>query len=349
MNYLRRAFPCGNEGCVYDVSTNYYNTRLVTAGADHIVRVYAINKNIDSSTHDENNETRNVEPFAQLIQRLDEHTSSIWRVDWAHPTYGTIFASCGNDGKLIIWDGTDDFFKKLSIFDHNRISVNDLSWTPPEIGMILSCSLSNGRVHMYQRKEDGKYGECINFEVVKDCSILCIRWAAYRLSYLINRSLNDCQYKGDVIRPFYQHLFAVGLMNGEIRVYFFKCEDMEKCSIELLSTIKSETDTIRDICWYPWLYGNDSQIVIASGSHSGELRECKSASLKDIAKRGKTAINCWNARIIERYDEPIYKVIFKNDSNILAVAHGNNNLQLWKMTDDWESISFHESSPNEIY
>ena len=27
----------------------------------------------------------------------------MWRVDWAHPKFGVILASCSYDGKVLIW------------------------------------------------------------------------------------------------------------------------------------------------------------------------------------------------------------------------------------------------------
>lgn len=44
-----------------------------------------------------------------IFLRLDadnhhhSHTAAVWQVSWAHPSFGSILASCSYDGRVFIW------------------------------------------------------------------------------------------------------------------------------------------------------------------------------------------------------------------------------------------------------
>ena len=39
---------------------------------------------------------------------LEGHEGPVYQVSWAHPTFGSILASCGQDGRVIVWKEKDD-------------------------------------------------------------------------------------------------------------------------------------------------------------------------------------------------------------------------------------------------
>lgn len=41
------------------------------------------------------------------VADLKGHTGPVWEVAWAHPTFGTILASCSYDGHVYIWEERD--------------------------------------------------------------------------------------------------------------------------------------------------------------------------------------------------------------------------------------------------
>lgn len=38
-----------------------------------------------------------------LIKTLEGHEGPVWQVAWAHPTFGTILATCSYDKTVIVW------------------------------------------------------------------------------------------------------------------------------------------------------------------------------------------------------------------------------------------------------
>lgn len=97
---------------------------------------------------------------------LGRHTGPVWQVSWAHPKFGQILASCSYDGKVIIWkeqqpasagwakikehslhtaSGTSRPHPLLSS-TNSLDSVNSVSWAPHELGAILACASSDGKI-----------------------------------------------------------------------------------------------------------------------------------------------------------------------------------------------------------
>ena len=96
------------------------------------------------------------------------HTGPVWQVSWAHPKFGSILASCSYDGKVIIWKEqagagqTSGGWTKInehtlhgasgafsisirSLIVDQRV-VNSVSWAPHELGAILACASSDGKI-----------------------------------------------------------------------------------------------------------------------------------------------------------------------------------------------------------
>jgi protein transport protein SEC13 len=84
----------------------------------------------------------------------DRHTGPVWQVAWAHPKFGHILASCSYDGKVLIWKeqqspssaANTDNWTKIREHTLHTASVNSVSWAPHELGAILACASSDGKL-----------------------------------------------------------------------------------------------------------------------------------------------------------------------------------------------------------
>ena len=97
------------------------------------------------------------------------HTGPVWQVAWAHPKYGHILASCSYDGKVLIWKeqpgqgAASGGWIKIKehtlhtasgagiitiarLFGLPILPVNSVSWAPHELGAILACASSDGKL-----------------------------------------------------------------------------------------------------------------------------------------------------------------------------------------------------------
>lgn len=109
---------------------------------------------------------------------LYRHTGPVWQIAWAHPKYGHILASCSYDGKVLIWkeqqgqgnaSSTWIKIKEHTLHTASGIyqppyvikqflirvfgtTVNSVSWAPHELGAILACASSDGKVSVLSFK-----------------------------------------------------------------------------------------------------------------------------------------------------------------------------------------------------
>ena len=77
-----------HKDMVHDSAIDYYGKRLATASSDSTVKIVSIGAATAPS---------------QVLATLTGHYGPVWRVAWAHPKYGTVLASCGYDGRVIVW------------------------------------------------------------------------------------------------------------------------------------------------------------------------------------------------------------------------------------------------------
>ena len=79
----------------------------------------------------------------------------MWKVQWAHPEFGTILASCGFDKRVNIWqekkeDGNLVWASRAKIQDFSD-SVEDISFCPKVFGLKLAAITLNGRMKIFEQ------------------------------------------------------------------------------------------------------------------------------------------------------------------------------------------------------
>ena len=105
------------------------------------------------------------------------HDGAVWEVSWAHPKFGNILASASYDGKVIIWQERQGQWMKISEHANHHASgtpllcfhssmassnrglclVNAVQWGPHELGAILACGSTDGKVSVVELREDGSW------------------------------------------------------------------------------------------------------------------------------------------------------------------------------------------------
>ena len=93
---------------------------------------------------------------------LGSHEGPVWQVSWAHPKFGTILASASYDARVIVWrdSSTSPNQSQWSkLFEHtlHTSSVNGIAWAPHELGALLACASSDGKVSILEFKDDGTW------------------------------------------------------------------------------------------------------------------------------------------------------------------------------------------------
>ena len=102
---------------------NYYGTRLATCSSDHLVKIFEIKPNGQSF----------------LMAELVGHDGPVWQVNWAHPDFDNVLASCSHDRKAIVWREVNGKWQKTYEYNQHDASVNSICWAPKEYGMVFAC------------------------------------------------------------------------------------------------------------------------------------------------------------------------------------------------------------------
>ncbi|KAK4692737.1 protein transport protein SEC13, partial [Phenoliferia sp. Uapishka_3] len=134
----------GHSDQIHDAQLDYYGRRLATASSDRTIRLFEVE---GESTY-------------RPIQTLQGHEGPIHALSWAHPSFGSILASCSFDGKVFIWkenEGVGKGWSKVKEHLLHTASVNAISWAPHELGPILACASSDGKVSVLTFNNDGTW------------------------------------------------------------------------------------------------------------------------------------------------------------------------------------------------
>ncbi|WVZ66517.1 LOW QUALITY PROTEIN: hypothetical protein U9M48_015724 [Paspalum notatum var. saurae] len=127
-----------HKDMVHDSAIDYYGKRLATASSDSTVKIV----NIGAATAP-----------SQVLATLSGHYGPVWRVAWAHPKYGTILASCGYDGRVIIWkEDARGNWSQAHVFPDHKSSVNSIAWAPWTFVLPVH---DDGRISILTMRPDG--------------------------------------------------------------------------------------------------------------------------------------------------------------------------------------------------
>lgn len=137
-----------HEDIIHDAKLDYYSEKLATCSSDSTVRISKVNASIIDKKS----------PEITLIDVLKGHTGPVWQVNWAHPKFGAILASCSYDGKVCIWkENSQSQWEMIKEHDVHKSSVNAISWAPEDAGLILACGSSDGYISILSFRDNEWY------------------------------------------------------------------------------------------------------------------------------------------------------------------------------------------------
>lgn len=166
----------------------------------------------------------------------------MWKVQWAHPEFGVIIASCGFDKRVNIWqekkeEGKVNWTSRAKIQDFGD-SVEDISFCPRIYGLKLAACTLNGKMKIFEPTD---YANNINWNCIssKDVSSVGCSSVSWNPSILDPQTLAVgcyCSPKKD---------------NRKDLIQIFAYVDSKKEYVNLLSFEESHDDTITDVEWAP--------------------------------------------------------------------------------------------------
>lgn len=161
---------------VHDIAFDFYGKRIASCSSDKI-RIWDCNEEeASSSAMTVSNASAASSAASGSWTCMDlpraPHQNSVWRLSWAHPEFGQVFASCSEDRMVCIWEEWSDvsfshaaqqpmggsglagaskqrWQCKAQLTEAKR-GVNDVKFAPRHLGLKLASCSADGYLRIYE-------------------------------------------------------------------------------------------------------------------------------------------------------------------------------------------------------
>lgn len=304
------------SGMIHDCQFDYYSRKLAMCSSDHTITIYDV--------HGENYHRAAV---------LQEHTGPVWQVDWAHPRFGVVLASCSYDGTAIIWRETSpNHWERIWVHQAPApsCSVNSVSWAPSEEDLVLGIASSSGEVTVLSHKPSGDWAAS-TFEASK-LGVNALSWAPSSSS---------------------PYRLATGACDNEVRVWVWDGAEgwREDTVVRTDGNESVHRDWVRDVAFSPLGSGSSPHPLLAS---CGEDRcvyvwHFEEESHSQQGEEGEEAAvhGRWVPTLVQRFNTPVWRVSWSLSGFVLAVSCGDQSVSMWKRDVDghWVEVTELEDNP----
>ncbi|EIW53003.1 vesicle budding-like protein [Trametes versicolor FP-101664 SS1] len=319
---------------IHDAQLDYYGKRLATCSSDRTVKVFDV---VDGETQRSTGHT------------LKGHTGPVWQVAWAHPKFGQILASCSYDGKVIIWKeqqaqgpgAAAGGWAKIKEHTLHRASVNSVSWAPHELGAILACASSDGRVSVLTFKNDGTWGADVFEAHAIGCNAVSWAPAVQPGSLIVPQANNTVPGQQPAAVQSVKRFASAGCDNL-VKLWGFR-DDKQEWEEE--DVLEGHTDWVRDVAWAPNIGLPRSYIATASQDKTVLIwsKDTPTAPWTKTALDPSASVAPAAAAPAPagRFPDVVWRVSWSLAGNILAVSCGDGKVTLWKenLKGVWECVS----------
>lgn len=320
-----------HDDMIHDAQLDFYGKRLATCSSDRTIRVFDIVKG----------------EVSKQPSILKGHTAPVWQVSWAHPSFGSILASCSYDGRVFIWkevwDGEgepitgelQECWERIKEHNLHTASVNSIAWAPYDLGTMLACASSDGKVSVLTFQNDSSTDASIF--PAHGTGANAVSWAP---SAVVNAPLAASataarQTPVSTSHVIPQKRFVTGGSDNLVRIWAF--DEQAKKWVEE-EVIKGHDDWVRDVAWAPNIGLPGQYIASASQDRTvlihyraGPSSPWTSTPLIPDAAQSKDP----------HFPDAVWRVSWSLAGNILAVSCGDGKVSLWKEGPgrDWECVS----------
>lgn len=298
---------------LHDAELDYYGRRLATCSSDRTIKIFDIGT---AGTQ-------------TLVDTLRGHEGPVWQLSWAHPKFGTILASAGYEGKVIIWREQGNGWSKLTEHTLHSASVNSVSWAPHELGAILACASSDGKVSVLEFKDDGSW-DTRSF-AAHAIGVNAVSWAPSTVPGSLITTVGNAPGANSVKR------FVTGGCDNLVKIWAY---DTAQASWTEEASLDGHEDWVRDVSWAPNIGLPKS--YIASASQDKTVVIWTKTSVSGQGQQQGQQPTGWVKTPLrdEPFADVVWRVSWSESGNLLAVSCGDGKIYLYKETNKkWEEIS----------
>ncbi|GAA5946996.1 hypothetical protein JCM3765_002110 [Sporobolomyces pararoseus] len=323
----------GHQDMIHDAQLDYYGRRLATASSDRTIRLFDVES--DDSY--------------RLVDQLTGHDGPIHALAWAHPSFGSILASCSFDGKVFIWkenEGAQKGWDKVKEHLLHTASVNAIAWAPHELGPILACASSDGKVSVLTFNNDGTW-EASLFPA-HSLGVTSVSWApAVGISALttpqnVQAATGAAGAEGQEALTQVKR-FCTGGCDGLVKIWGWNDQTKEWAPDPVEHVLQAHTDWVRDVAWAPSVgvgkaylasAGQDKSVYIWTQSDSQStwsrtaLEPTPSTTTSQPQQPNQQQQQQPTAD--GKFGDVVWRVSWSVAGNVLAVSSGDGKVSLWK-------------------
>jgi len=332
------SFDSKHEDHITDLQWDFYARRLATASSDRTVKIFKV---VDDGASHEHQAT------------LTGHDGPVWECAWAHPSWGSVVASCSYDGKVLIYR-EDDASKRWSLVhewssrDESPCSVNGIEFAPVEHGaLMLACASSDGFVTILLHHADQQDLWTSHRFAASRLGCNAVSWGpAGAIGALLPGHQEDASSGAMAIASEPLRLVTGSCDN---KVKFWRATpppaaegglsalasgdvDLTWTEEPAVNDGKLHTEWVRDVAWAPF-----------AGVPAAVAASCSEDKAVYVWEKTR-ADEPWTPKLVHKFDEPVWRCSWSVFGTILAVSSGDSDVSMWK--EDVKK-SWHKLGPND--
>jgi protein transport protein SEC13 len=209
--------------------------------------------------------------------------------------------------------------EKIKEHTLHTASVNSVAWGPHELGPILACASSDGKVSVLVFKDDGMW-EAAVFEA-HTSGVNSVSWAPATIPGAL------VQVTGGAPNVNVSKRFASCGCDNLVKIWAYS-EETKEWKEEI--SLEGHTDWVRDVAWAPNF-----------GLPQNYLASCSQDKTVIIWKKNNSN-SPWVKKLLkpEKFLDVVWTVSWSMSGTILAVASGDNKVTLWQenLKGEWEKV-----------
>lgn len=286
---------------IHAAQLDHFGKRLATASADHCVRVWDV-------------ETRH------FVVELCGHDAPVWTVAWAHPMYGPMLASGGEDHCAVLWREAEGEW--CQVHRHKAAgSVMVVAFSPWEYGLQLAVASCDGQVAVLSSLEKSVDDHRKEAFRAHEGGVFAVCWAP-ATNPAVLQSANAA--RSTSLGP---RRLVTGGADKQVRIW--RHDELTNAWADQHHFPSGEhSDWVRDVAWRPNV--GIPPNWIASCSEDGSVVIWTQAMWNQK----------WEKQTRWQLDASAWQLSWSVTGSILAVSTSHNQVLLYKETleGSWERV-----------
>jgi len=278
-----------HKDIVHHLAYDFYGKRLATCSGDHRIKVW----DFDGKT------------WIPAKEFDKGHNGAVTKVQWAHPEFGQIIASCSLDNTVCIWEESEGptgshWSLKERLHAQLRSTVTDIKFAPKHLGLRLA-TCSDGFIRIYEATDvtNLSHWQILDQFQSQKANINSIDWNSSPFDHPMLAAACD------------DHLIRIWTYNGQLKRW------------NLGVTLAGHTDAVHQVAWAPNL--GRSYHTLASASKDKSVRIWRVTINKENGE-----FEAKQVAQLSKHNSPVWSVEWNITGTILASSGDDGVVRFWK-------------------